>query len=176
MNFTSKLRHYINLKLLTQLYYSLIYPYLTYAILVWGNAYQTTTRPLYILQKKVLRIITFSPFDAHSSPIFKQLQIIKLPDLVHLHTSNFMYDFHSNNLPLIFSDFFKPVSSIHSYNTRLASKSSLYLPHARTNYGIFNIRYNGAKIWNTIDIEVRNLPKKHFIKKLKNNYLNTYIP
>ena len=70
----------------------------------------------------------------------------------------------------------QPVSSIHSYNTRLASKSSLYLPHARTNYGIFNIRYNGAKIWNTIDIEVRNLPKKHFIKKLKNNYLNTYIP
>ena len=81
----SKLSHYVNSKILIQLYYSLIYPYLTYGISVWGNTYITTLKPLYMLQKRAVRIITFSAFDEHSSPLFKQLAILRLTDLVTLH-------------------------------------------------------------------------------------------
>lgn len=48
----SKLLYYVNITLLINLYYSLIYPFLTYGILLWGNAYTTTLQPLYILLKK----------------------------------------------------------------------------------------------------------------------------
>ena len=48
----SKLLHYVSLFTLKYLYYALIYPFLTYGILVWGNTYQTTLQPLVILQKK----------------------------------------------------------------------------------------------------------------------------
>ena len=37
--------------------------------------------------------------------------------------------------------FFTKISQIHTYNTRLGAKQSYYLPKARTNYGIFNIRF-----------------------------------
>ena len=37
----SKLRHYLALLLMKQIYYSLIYPYISYAILEWGSAYKT---------------------------------------------------------------------------------------------------------------------------------------
>ena len=33
-----KIRHYVNLKIMRTLYHSLVYPYLTYAIEVWGSA------------------------------------------------------------------------------------------------------------------------------------------
>ena len=33
----SKLRYYVKKNILKQLYYSLIYPYLTYGLLLWGN-------------------------------------------------------------------------------------------------------------------------------------------
>ena len=33
----SKIRNYVTPKVITQLYYSLIYPYLTYGIVIWGN-------------------------------------------------------------------------------------------------------------------------------------------
>ena len=36
-----KLRHYVPISTLKQLYYTLIYPYLTYGLMSWGNAYQT---------------------------------------------------------------------------------------------------------------------------------------
>ena len=38
-----------------------------------------------------------------------------------------MYNYHHNLLPSSFENFFKTVASIHSYNTRLASKSTYYL-------------------------------------------------
>ena len=50
----SKIRHYVNTKLLTNLYYSFIYSYLIYGIVAWGNSYSSTTKPLYLLQKKAI--------------------------------------------------------------------------------------------------------------------------
>ena len=68
----SKIRYHVNLDVLTNLYYALIYPFLIYGIVIWGNAYPTNIQPLFILQKRSIRIITFSKFDDHSSPLFKQ--------------------------------------------------------------------------------------------------------
>ena len=48
----SKLRHFVTNDILTQLYYSLVYPFLTYGIIVWGNTYTTTLKPIVILQKR----------------------------------------------------------------------------------------------------------------------------
>ena len=66
----SKLRYYVDLSILIKLYYALIYPFLTYGIIIWGNTYPTTIQPLSVLQKKAVRIMTFSKFDEHSSPLF----------------------------------------------------------------------------------------------------------
>ncbi len=43
-----------------------------------------------------------------------------------------MYQFHHGTLPLIFSDFFNKVVSVHNYNTRLSSELSYALPKNRT--------------------------------------------
>ena len=64
-------------------YYALIYSF-SYEILVWGNTYKSILQALFILQKNTIRIITFSNFDDQSSRLFKQLNIIKMNDLVTL--------------------------------------------------------------------------------------------
>jgi hypothetical protein len=35
----NKLRYYVDLKMLKQLYFTLIYPYINYGLMSWGNAY-----------------------------------------------------------------------------------------------------------------------------------------
>ena len=35
----SKLLHYLSIKQLLQMYYTIIYPYISYAILAWGSTY-----------------------------------------------------------------------------------------------------------------------------------------
>ena len=66
----ANLRHYVSVTILKQLYSSLIYPFLIYGATIWGNTYETTLHPLIILQKKAVRIITFSQFSDHTSPLF----------------------------------------------------------------------------------------------------------
>jgi hypothetical protein len=41
-----KARHYVNLDILVNLYYCLIYPYLIYGIVTWGHTYQSSINPL----------------------------------------------------------------------------------------------------------------------------------
>ena len=108
-------------------------------------------KPLITLQKKAIRLISFSEFRANTSPLFAHLKILKFSDLIFLNNALLMYDFHENNLPSVFHDFFTPVSSVHKYNTRLASRDSYYISKVRTNYGKFNICFVGAKVWNSID-------------------------
>jgi hypothetical protein len=96
-------------------------------------------------------------------------------DLVFYHNTIFMYDFHNDSLPETFNTFFFPVNQRRNYNTRLASRSSHSLPHIRTNYGKFNIRYSGVKVWNEIDDETKKLKPACFIKKLKKYLLEKYL-
>ena len=70
---------------------------------------------------------------------------------------------------------FTKVNQKHSYNTRLASKISYSLPQARTNYGKFNIRYTGVKVWNSIDDQLKTLKNSAFKKNLKDSLLASYI-
>ena len=75
----------------------------------------------------------------------------------------------------IFSDsFFNPVLRIHNYNTRSAANQSYYLPRARTNYGIFNIRFQGPKVWNSLGKDIKSTPFGDFKKQLKNELLCQY--
>ena len=47
-----KARQYLNKSSLVNLYYSYVYPYLTYCIEVWGCAYPTHLQCLFLLPKK----------------------------------------------------------------------------------------------------------------------------
>ena len=169
-----KIRYFVDISILKTLYYAIIHPFLTYGILAWGNTYRTSIEPLFILQKKALRLMTFSKIDQHSSPLFKSLEIVKIYDLVVLNIALFMYKFHNRILPSCFSSLFTQLNTIHYHNTRLAKKESYYLPKVRTNYGIFNIRYQGPKTWNSLPEDLKSLKLNYFKDMVKKSFINEY--
>ena len=61
-----KARKLLNRKTLLTLYYCFVYPYITYAIEVWGDSCITYINSLVTVQKKVLRLISFSQWRSHS--------------------------------------------------------------------------------------------------------------
>ena len=92
----SKIRYFVNQSTLVSLYYALIYPYFTYSLLTWGHTYDTIFWPIILLQKRALRIIMFSSYCDHSSPLLKSLNLIKLQDLVKILTAVLMFKFHNS--------------------------------------------------------------------------------
>jgi len=56
----NQLRNYLNLKMLRQLYYTLIYPYLNNGAMCWGNNYQTNLNKICTKQNKCIQSIFFA--------------------------------------------------------------------------------------------------------------------
>ena len=75
-------RNYLSKLSMRKLYYSYIYPYLIYCIEVWGISPHTHLKPLLLLQKIIVRIMTFSSYYAHTAPIFKDLKILTIDKLI----------------------------------------------------------------------------------------------
>ena len=156
------------------IYYTLIYPFLIYGIVIWRNTYLTNIKPPFILQKRSIRIITFSKFDDHSSPLFKQNSILKLIDLATFHVSLFMFKFHNKLLPAVFDNCFISASKEHNYNTRLFSQLTYSLPRVRTNYGKLIYNSLGIKVWNSLSSDLKLLSIGSFKARLKSNLISKY--
>ena len=84
-------------------------------------------------------------------------------------------------LPVIYIIIFKPVtiifksvSCVHEYNTRFSVNQTFFTLKARTNYGIFNIRSQGTKIWNSIAESTKSLPLSKFKKKNKEKMIGNW--
>ena len=73
-----KAREYLNKQGLSSLYYSFIYPYLTYCNHIWGPTYESRLRRLIILQNEAAKIKAHARFRASCDPIYKKLSIMKL--------------------------------------------------------------------------------------------------
>ena len=104
----------------------------------------------------------------------QDLNILKFQDIVFLYVAELMHQYYNNTLPLMFTDFFTPVNRVHTYNTRLASKSTYFMPRVETNFGKFNIRFQGAKIWNSIQDDLTKLSRFSFKIKLKSSLVASY--
>ena len=79
----SKLRYYIDLKILKQIYYALIYPYLSYSFLAWGCVSKTRLDCLRVKHNKCLRTIFVHPRES-AAPYFKLLTILKVDNIYKL--------------------------------------------------------------------------------------------
>ena len=86
-------RNCLTKKSLINLYYSYIYPYLIYCIEIWGISPQTHLNLILLMQKKIIRITTFTSYHAHTAPIFRDLEILTIDKLIVHRIGTVMYKF-----------------------------------------------------------------------------------
>lgn len=156
-------KKFLNQQHLRTLYYSLVYPYLDYGIMLWGTTNKTYIKPLVIQQKKVIRIIAGKAYNASTEPIFKSLNILPIEDMLILQTCSFMYKFSQNTLPSRLRDIFTKNLQTHSHNTRRR-----YDPHIttrRTSLAGNTIKHNGPKLWNKLTQDIKRAKTLHSFKK-----------
>ena len=153
--------------------FSLVYPYLFYCNLVWASTYRTNLIRLEILQKRVIRTIAKTTFDAHTDPIFQNLGILKFHDIYLIQLGLFMYSYQNHTLPLKCHCKFTLQSQIHSYNTRNSCK--FRLPFCRTRTKQFSVFYQGPKFYNTLNTNIINASSPFSFKRaLKAFICNNY--
>ena len=178
-NLIAVARYYVSKTLLTQIYYGQFYSHLTYGCQLWGqneNAIEQTIT----LQKKAVRLISFEHFQASSDPLFKNLSMLKLVDIVKLNNVLFTHNTINSKSPATFNGYFNFKEIIHSHQTVNSLNStysiptgSLDLPTYQTKAGEESIRYICSNTWNTIlkDLSMKNIDKYNkdpfWISKMK---------
>lgn len=167
----SRISYKLPINILTNLYYSLIHPYLAYCNIVWASNYTSRLTRLIILQKRAVRVITKSYYKCHTAQLFLLHRILTLDQIRTLQTGEFMFRYKHDSLPHTFADYFSTGSATHSYSTRTASN---YRPiFAHTNTRKFSIKIAGPTVWNNLPPNIQNVSHLLLFKKLLRAHLLT---
>ena len=173
-----KIRYQCNKKVLRSLYYSLFESHLSYGLPVWGSANQTLIQKIFLLQKKAIRAITFSDFRAHTSPIFKDINTLKVNDLFQYQVSSIMWDYDHNTLPKSLNSLFTKTKTTHSYRTRFANADKLTVGRVNSHkYGDMSFKVIGATKLNELkdcDFYIEARSKQIFLHSLKKSIIDNY--
>ena len=113
-----RLKRYLPENILRLLYNSLVLPHLQYGILIWGFKPGRLSK----LQKRAMRIITNSKYNAHTEPIFRRLNLLKLDDLFRCSALRFAFKLFNDVLPSYFIDTLLTNGPSHTYQTRVSDK------------------------------------------------------
>ena len=164
---------------LKSIYCALFQSYLNYGLCAWGQAGTEHFRKIEVMQNKVVRLILGAEFDAHSTPLYKNLKILKVRDLLHLKIASLMWDYDHNNTPKNIKGFFSYADQVHEYPTRFATAGKLSKNKSfnSISHGINSFAHQGPQILNslkTLNLYQDAKTKQYFIKKYKENMLDQY--
>ena len=120
--------------------------------------------------KKTIRIITLSKYNAHTSPLFKKLGLLKFDDICLLSEMKLCYKVENKLTP----DYFKQISSEanlsapgrHEHDTRNADL--LRLPKVKHDFAKYSISNRIPSVYNEMD----NLFKDKIYTHSFNGYKN----
>ena len=165
----SRLKRILPTFVLLTLYNSLILPHMHYAILCWGFNQGRIAK----LQKRAIRLITNSKYNAHTDPLFKKMNILKLGDIFNLNTLKFYYKYISGSLPTYFDDMYHRVSDQHDYPTR--GNACLLQNKTRTSNGEKCIRHYIPKYLRDVPESIYNKLHSHSLKGFSNYVTNYFV-
>lgn len=137
------------------IYFALVESHLRYALPFWGACSQLLFQTVFALQKRAVRNLSNASPRTHCKPLFIEHNILTLPSLFILETA---YLIHKN----------RQCFPIHQqvYATRRGDDIPLPIPHSSRVRNSFV--YNGVKIYNHVDPQLRSVQDlKCFRRELK---------
>ena len=150
------IRKKLTLPVLRIIYFSFVYPALTYGNIVWGSCGSTLLNSLYVIQKKIIRLMTNSHRLEHSAnpppPLFKNAYLLILPNINKY--SSTIYSF--NCLKNARRDIFR-LTEPHGHLTRLSTSPVIALPNIVTSHSRQSVRWVGSKNFNDLPQDIRSL-------------------
>ena len=115
----SRVKYHVSKKILLTIYNSLILSHLHYGILCWGFC----SHKLFKSQKKAIRVICKSKYNAHTDKLFKELKLLKIEDIFRLQCLKFYYRLQHNELPHYFATNFRFTQNADVHNRQLRHRN-----------------------------------------------------
>ena len=162
--FMKKAANFIPKQYQSMLYNCIIAPYFNYCNVVWGRCNKTLCNKLQVLQNRAAKIITGVSRYGSSTEALNVLNWKNLEEKLSVSEAVVMYKIVNNQAPSYLSNRFSKRETC--YNTR--HKHDLFMQKPNTEYMKRSFTYRGAKLWNSLDDNVKNACNPISFKQLLN--------
>jgi sarcosine oxidase/L-pipecolate oxidase len=147
-------KHTIPLSGLKSLYFALVHSHLTYCTLILNSITASNRKRLEKVQKKAIRIMTGSSYNAHTKPLFLQHAILPFDKLIIQSQLNFMHAIEYKYAPASFNNVWIKNNEREPANN-LRNANDFYLPMPRTEAFKKSIAYSLPASWNELQPEIK---------------------
>ena len=123
-------------------------------------------------QKRAVRLINNTNYNAHTNPLFKASNILKFEDCVELELCKQGAKFSKNMLPNPVAKLFQSGRDFHNYNTRNRNNPIV----SRHKSALYNQSFlcKCSTAWNNIDAELRNSKSVESFARFKKTKISRY--
>ena len=169
----NSLKHFLPMTTKTLIYNSLISCHINYGILLWGYS----CKRVELLQKKAVRIISLSKYNAHTEPILKHLKLLKVSDILNLQILKLYYKYKHGELPIYLLTMpFQPNLATHNHFTR--NRNNIHLGRPAHTFAQKSLRFKLPTLVNNTIPEIIGKIETHslegFSRYIKYRYLEAY--
>lgn len=176
----AKARYYVPTSELISIYYAIFSSVMLYGSQIWGQTFSSSIEKIFKLQKNAVRLITFSEFRAHTDPLFKELNILKIRDSITLQNCLLVHDYLHKNLPANFENYFIAIKDLYHIKTKNSNSGLLFKPFVKTTrYGLNSIKHRSISSWNYYSKHLKNTDlfivlRKDFKKLITDDFISSY--
>lgn len=142
----SKLRYYFPLKTCINVYHAIVHSHFKYGALVWQFCNEELITKLFMLQKRCLRLITFSALDDRVDYFFISCEVLKLSDVLQLELLKFLFCIVNKFFPQQLCSLFSFLQ-VNQSKTRHNNRFLKTLSYNTVRYGKMSLR-SSPDLWN----------------------------
>ena len=113
-----------------------------------GNIAKCHIDPLFIVQKKIIRIITFSSYDKSAEFLFTEMNILPLFNLIQNRKGFMMYELVNGLLPDVMNELHTTNDQIDNHFTRQCN--FFHINKGHSNVYARSFRNISPQIWNAL--------------------------
>ena len=149
---------------LKNMYYAHAQSLLFYCNLIWNNTNKSDLNSLYVVQKRLIRLITKSEYLAHTRPLFRRTKILDLESIRKYCLGLYCYKNKDN---------FDHLLATHTYSTR--HRYQLRPIRHRTSKFEKSFIYQAPILWNQIRTQINDINNFNSLQIFKRNYKKILI-
>jgi len=156
----AKNKNYLPERIRLLLYNSLIKPDLEYCCALWGHA---NIEKIIKEQKKIIRHVANKHFRSHTNEIFTKLKIMKLKDLIKIHSIKYVHKILNGPLPKNLQRIVMKSNNL--TNTRQNLTNNIML-NTKLLARKTSLASNAVKMWNELPDFLKELNKWDVLKRI----------
>ena len=133
-----------------------------------------TIKPLNILLKKTVRVIKRKKKFAHTAPLFRELEILPVPEQIEFNVLKFMHKRYNNKLPPTLNCFWERNRDRNDREMR--NEHDFFIEHARLISYKSHPYFKFPHLWNSLSNDMKAVHSNSiFCEILKDNLLNRVL-